>query len=156
MAMFGGMFGGNGFGVDFGGGDFGGADGFAASAGSGLAPRDALRLPTGADSGWPASPQMGVGLASAAPTAPGFNDPGGLGEKLGMAGSAILGAYNGGGGALNLDALRKLHQPRGGGVQRAPLAPPIAMPDTRPSNSYLQIDPFTGQYRSTLGTAAPI
>lgn len=113
MAMFGGMFGGNGFGLNFGGGDFGG----------------------------------GRSDGVAAPTRPGFNDPGGLGEKLGMAGSAILGAYNGGAGALNLDALRKLHQPRGGGVQPAP---PIAMPDTHPSNSYLQIDPLTGQYRSIL------
>ena len=55
----------------------------------------------------------GFGMQGAgAPAEPGFNDPGGLGEKLGMAGSAILGAYHGGAGALNLDALRKLHQQR--------------------------------------------
>lgn len=110
MAMFGGPFGRNGFGMDFGAG---------------------------------------------APARPGFNDPGGLGEKLGMAGSAILGGYHGGAGALNLDALRKLHQQRGTGAQPAPTTTPLAEPGAQPFRGYLQFDPLTGQYRSILRPGAP-
>jgi hypothetical protein len=103
----------------------------------------------GGDSG------AGGGTGGGAPAKPGFNDPGGLGEKLGMAGSAILGAYNGGAGALNLDTLRKLHQQRGGGVPPAPPIAPPAMLGTQAFNGNLQIDPLTGQYRSILRPGVP-
>lgn len=135
MAMFGGRFGRNGFGMDFGGGDFGSGDFGGGDFGGG----------SGA----------GGGRGAGAPAKPGFNDPGGLGEKLGMAGSAILGGYNGGAGALNLDALRKSHQQPGGVVQPAPPTAPLEVAGTQPFNGYLQFDPLTGQYRSSLRPGAP-